>query len=106
MNQPRYWIAAATCVVLMFFLSWTLTAQTRPTTVEVEGTASQVNAKAGTFSMEGLKVTTSPTTRYEDRQDQIVNKEAFFSSLHGNERIQVEGRLNGNTITADKVEVD
>lgn len=56
--------------------------------------------------MESLKITTSQSTRYEDRQDRSATKEAFFSDLRGSDRIEVKGRLDGNSVSAEKVEFD
>ena len=105
MNQFQSYITAAgTCLALA--LTLTLFAQTRETSIEIKGTASQVDGKAGTFVMEGLKITTSEATKYEDRQDRTVNREKFFSDLRATDRLDVEGRLSDSTVSAEKIEIE
>lgn len=101
----RYLIVGAACVVVAMVLSSALRAQTRGAKIEVKGVAAQVDANAGTFTIEGLTVKTTTATRYEDRQDRRVNKAEFFSNFHANDRVEVEGSLNGNVVTAHEIEI-
>jgi hypothetical protein len=39
-------------------------------------------------------------------QERTVNKDAFFSALRANDGIDVEGRLDGNVVSAEKVEFE
>jgi hypothetical protein len=97
-------IFAAGTLFLAFAL-W-LPGQTRGAKIELKGMPSQINQSAGTFVMESLTITTTPETRYEDRRDHHVDQAAFFSDLHESDRVEVEGRLQGNTITARKIEIE
>lgn len=90
---------------LMFASSLPVQAQARGAWVEVKGTPAQIDQSAGTFMIESLLVTTTPATRYEDRNGRHVDKAAFFADLHETDRVEVEGNLEGKTIAAREIEI-
>lgn len=69
---------------------------------EWEGAALTVDRTAYTFQLLGYRVTTSPTTRFEWR-DQDYTQQDFFALLQDGDRVEVKGTLSGTTITATKV---
>lgn len=99
-------IAIAACAALAGVLASSSQTQSRGAKIKLEGVPSQIDSNGGTFIIEGLTVTGAATTKYENRQDRTVSKEEFFSDLHDGDRVEVKGHLEGNVITAYKIEIE
>lgn len=93
--------------------------QERGSKIEIEGVPSKIDNRTGTLMLENparvegpasarapFKVATTDSTLFEDRQDRRVSREQFFADLRPTDRIEVEGRLDGDTVVAREIEVE
>lgn len=51
------------------------------TEVEIDGIVTGIDAAAGTLEVEGIEITTSSETEYQDDNNRYLNREAFFALL-------------------------
>ena len=72
---------------------------------ELKGLIRDFNASARSFTLNGITVQVSASTRYE-LDDQAGNEAAFFGTDRSGEECEVKGTLNGSVFTASKVELD
>ena len=71
--------------------------------VEVKGPATAVLAP--NLTVAGVLVTTSAQTEFRDNNGGSITSAAFFAAAPGRE-VKVRGTLNGNTVLADRAELD
>jgi hypothetical protein len=87
--------------------------------VEARGTASNINALAGTFDValtswfgfnsssgSTISVTTGLGTTFLDDDENVITQGDFFAALTSGETVEVEGSLSGSTISATKVKLE
>ncbi len=58
------------------------------------------------FSLLGVKVTTSITTEFEDRQENIISAETFFGQVKPGDLVKAKGAFSGEGIIASEVEFE
>jgi hypothetical protein len=105
-GSPLRAVLATVAFGLMFTLASAALAQAPSAKIEIKGNASQIDPQVGTFAMQSLTITTTDRTRYELRHDRHVTKQDFFSTLRPTDWVEVEGSLEGSTVSAYKIEIE
>jgi hypothetical protein len=97
--------------------------KTPPLGIEIEGYPSQINVRAGTFTIadptdidttSGLRATppfhvvTTAKTTFEPREGPDVSRKTFFQTLGNSDTVEVKGYLDldGRTVSAYRVEIE